>query len=136
MPDIITADGVPAWLIKHIQDARSLFGVGGSEWHVYVVMVNEPGGCSELNGFCKVDAVYLNADLEFKSDLSDDDIGRNAAYHEVLHIVHQEVDQVAFMALNRLGKKQRKILKQVYREAVERFIQRMSRSITANVREQ
>jgi hypothetical protein len=124
----------PEWIIRHVQDARDLFGIGGPEWHIYVELNDRPNGSDSYNGFASVDYRYLNANIEFNRGLEDDEVGQQVIYHEVLHISHQVVDDVALDAINRLPEAEQEIYRQLYKDAVEQFIQRVSRSIVYRLR--
>lgn len=121
-------------MFDRIQEARELFGVGGVEWHVLVKLSDKPLGNDQNSGACRVDAVYLNATVEFHPDLADDETGRQVIYHEVLHVAHEEVDRAAGAMMDKLPRKERKILRKAYYELVERFVQRTSRSVCAGLK--
>lgn len=127
---------LPEWMKEHIQDARGLFGVGGAEWHITARLSDKPAGSKGFDGSCWADATYLNAEIELNEDLPDDENGKEKIYHEVLHVAHQEIDQMAFDAMSHLPKRERKIYRNLYEAAVERFNQRISRSICARLAKQ
>lgn len=124
---------VKDWMVERIQEARELFGVGGADWHVRARLSDKPLGDAENDGSCQVDAVYLNATIELQPDMENNEAGRAIIYHEVLHVAHEEVDRAARAMMDRLPRKERKLLRKVYYEAVERFVQRTSRSVCAGV---
>ncbi len=115
---------VPAWITERVQEARGLFGVGGPEWSIVVKMNDRPGG-HEADGYTTTDPVYLNATIEFWSGLKDDENGREAVYHEVLHIAHSEIWHIIVD----------KDETEDYREEVERFITRLTRSLLSRIKE-
>lgn len=127
---------VSDWMLKHIQDARSLFGVGGAEWHITAKLTDKPLGTDECNGSVTVDATYLNATIELHEDLEDNDVARDSVYHEVLHIPHEEIDHLVAGIIGELPADVRDRYDTLYHETVERFVQRVSRSICAGLRKE
>ena len=124
----------PDWMLKHIQDARGLFGVGGPEWHITAKLTDKPLGGDEYNGGVNVDAIYMNATIELKDTLTDNDVAKDVIYHEVLHIPHEEIDHLVFSIIEELPTDEAKQrYHALYRDTVERFIQRVSRSICAGL---
>jgi hypothetical protein len=125
---------IPDWITKNVQDGRELFGVGGVEWHITVRLSDKPNGDKGCDGAVDVDAVYLNAEIELKDTLEDNEIARAEIYHEVLHIPHQEIDHWVHQIIRELPEEQGKIYRYSYDELVERFIQRISRSVCCNLK--
>lgn len=125
---------VPEWIIKQIQDARQLFGVGGIEWHITARLSDKPHGSDEFDGGCFIDSVYLNAEIEIKDNLENTERSRQTIYHEVLHVAHQEIDSVVRDLFKQAPKSSRRIYRKFYYEAVERFVQRTTRAICENLK--
>lgn len=133
MTDDVCTQTVPDWMIRHIQDARELFGIGGADWHVTVLLSDRPGGHDDCDGFISCDPVYQNANIEMAHTVKDDETGRAEIYHEVLHAALENVARVADAAIGELPKRQRRIYRKLYRDAVENFVQTMSRSLVSRL---
>lgn len=118
------------WIHKTVSEARKIFGVG-PEWSVSIKQTDKPGGSEWYGGYVHVDSAYLNADMELMEDIKEDDKGRRTIYHEVAHIGHGEVNRIAYLAFDELSEEQRKIFKELYQDAVERYCQRIARSLVA-----
>jgi len=124
----------PEWLVKHIQDARQLLGLGGEEWHFTVKTSEKPGGTDDLDGQINVDSVYMNANIEIINTLEDGDRSQEVAYHEVIHAAMEDINRIAYMAIRAMPKGRRKTVRKFYNEAVERFVTRTSRTLCANLK--
>lgn len=116
----------------YVDEARRVCGVG-DEWVVEVKLVEKPGISDDAVGFCRVDATYLNATIEFWDRLDGSAPSRRYAYHEVLHIIHQEVDDIVDIYKYKMPKSERKTFEVLYRAAVERLVQRLGRSMSKAV---
>jgi hypothetical protein len=127
---------VPDWMLKHIQDARSLFGIGGPEWHVTARLTDKPLGSEDNDGGVHVDGVYMNAQIEMRDGLEDNDNARDDIYHEVLHIPHDEIDHLVSRIIGELPEADQDRYHDLYNELVERFVQRLSRSICAGLKKE
>jgi len=115
---------IPTWIIERVQEARDLFGVGGPEWSITLKLTDRPGG-HEADGYTTTDPVYLNATIELWTGLQDDQNGREAVYHEVLHVAHSEIWRI----ITDKGETDD------YRAAVERFVTRVTRSLISQIKD-
>lgn len=125
----------PEWLTDMVQDARRLLGVG-DDWQVSVNVVRIPGGDAANDAACTPDAVYLNADLDFAPDLQPSETTRAIVLHEVLHIAHAELDALASVICEGLPKSERLRMRDLYDDANERTLQRISRAMARHIRPQ
>ena len=126
---------MPKWIDEAVQDARRLFGLGGMDWHFYVKLSDKPGGDEDNDGTIYCDSVYLTANIELNTNLKDDEVGFSAVYHEVLHAAHESVDHlVQETIIKEVPEEKRELFKQLYRDGIENFVQRISRSVVGNLK--
>lgn len=74
-----TSNQLPSWLIEYIQEARDLFSIGGAEWSIYTKLTDKPAGNSGNSGSATKDWRYLNATLEFSTELEEGGQARETA---------------------------------------------------------
>ena len=119
---------IPDWLFAHIQQARDLFGVGGAEWHITAKMSDKPGGSSTSDGTCQFNFRYLNATLEFNTSLENNSNGHETAIHEVGHVALAEIEEVVEGIVMQIPEERRDFFREQFGDAIERYLQRISRS--------
>lgn len=119
----------PDYVKEYIQEARNIFGLNGPEWHFTILMTDRPGGRGNSDGWCLSDGVYMNADIEIREGIEDRELIRNHVFHEVLHAVHAEIDSVVEQMEDLIPKRERKVIRETYEKALERFVQRTARSV-------
>lgn len=120
---------VPDFLISYIQQARDLFGLGGAEWHITAKLSDKPNGSAKTAGSASTDYQYLNASLEFIDTLEAGSEAREIVLHEIGHVAHAEVDNAVDFLLVQVDEDRREHFRELYNEAVERYLQRLSRSL-------
>jgi hypothetical protein len=131
------SEETPKWISEAVHDARRLFGMGGADWHFYVKMTDKPADDDGFDGSIRCNAVYQTCDIELNTTLENDSVGLAAIYHEVLHGSHESIDHLVQDAiLEKVPKKERKLLGNLYRDEVENFVQRIARSIVENLRKE
>ncbi len=125
----------PGWIVKKVQFARNIWGVGGGDWHISVTMNDRPAFDPEAAGAVTVDLTYLNAGIEFSREAEEEEDEQWLAYalHEVGHIALEEIRDVTRKAIARLPAREQVLFSELMAEAHERFLQRASRGITSCV---
>jgi hypothetical protein len=125
---------IPDFLFGYVQQARDLLGVGGAEWHITAKMSDKPGGKESTDGTCSYDYRYLNASLEFNTRLEDGSAAREIALHEVGHIALSEIEEAFLGALKQVPEDRQDFFRELFDDAEERFLQRLSRSLVYHAR--
>jgi len=120
---------IPDWILSILEDGRNLFGLGGPEWDVHVKMTDKPGGNAAAGGWALVNSKYLDADIELSVDLDNNRTGRAAILHEVLHVALHETDDMVDDIIEQLDEDRQEYFHTAYTKAMERTIQRISRSM-------
>jgi hypothetical protein len=124
---------VPAWVKEYAIDVRLLLGIDDG-WHIIIKMVDEPSGRRIFNGSASYDSAYLNAQIELANDLEDNAEGRRVILHELFHVALAQMYQAAEYAFGQLPKKRRRLVRKVYNDAEEQFIQRATRAMQRNIK--
>lgn len=124
----------PEFIERLVQEARELFGVGGPEWRVIVRMSDKPGGKSETTAVTLTTYNYMESILEFNSTSEDDHDSREVAYHEVLHIAHGFVDEAVESIIQQIDEDRREFFRGYYKDEMEKFVTRISRSVAYGLR--
>lgn len=119
----------PLWIADLVTSTRSSIGVG-SGWRINVSMIDPPPGDPLLGGECDMTPEYLDAELRFYHGIKDDAEGRRIVIHEVGHVLLGEIEWIVSCILGRVNKAERKILRQLYDDVVERTVQRLTRAIS------
>jgi len=119
---------LPDWMQDFIGNARSLVGIDEG-WHITGKLVDAPDHRPDTDGACWPDAVYLNARLELSRDLQPDEHGRRVILHELLHIIHAEMDEVVERLRDAEDQASRELLYELYNDALERALQRIGRAM-------
>lgn len=120
---------LPDWAIEEIKRARLAYSLG-AEWFIQGKLVDNPGGEADFNGACKPDAIYLGAEIELARDLVNDELGRRVIWHEVGHVAMAQIDLVVkYILSNIYDDSQRAIFQQMYSDAEEQFLQRLTRGL-------
>lgn len=123
---------VPDYIFNMCQIARDVFALGGADWHINVKMSDKPGGENSNNGFTDVDVTYKNASIEFFDGLDHSDATLEIVLHEMAHVAHSEIDKAFYIARDSAPESERQGLDDLYRLAVERFCQTISRTLVYN----
>jgi hypothetical protein len=120
------------WVLEYAEEARKLLGVG-SEWRIYYYQSDCPGGNTEYEGCCSADSVYFNADITIARQYANTGgpVVKQIIFHEMGHVAHSEVDHAVETILAQVDEKDRGYFTDLYHEAVERYIQRQSRILSA-----
>ena len=120
---------LPDFLLAYIQQGRDLFALGGAEWHITAKLSDKPNGNPACAGSAKTDFKYLNASLEFADTLEPGPSTRGIVLHELGHVAHAEIDNAVDFILAQMDEERRDHFRELYDEAVERYLQRLSRSL-------
>lgn len=122
---------LPAWLKDKTNAARQLLGIG-DEWNIFVRLSDDLAKDPYLDGDCEADATALCATIRYASSLVEKD-GEELTIHEMLHVLHSEVDQ--FVHLLAQDHEDEQMLLAMYEAHQERFVVRLSRALVRNVKE-
>lgn len=124
---------VPEWMEQEIQKARLTFGIDDF-WLIFAGITQNPDGTRTANGAAIVDPIYLQATIELNSNLKTGSIATRTILHEVGHVAMFEIDHLVEQYILRavLDDTQAEVLRQMYKNAVERFLQRLTRGIERN----
>lgn len=124
---------IPTWAEEELQNARLVFGVG-NDWHVYANWVTVTQAGKESDGSCKADCVYLTANIDLRNKLEQGKYSQRVIFHEVGHVAHSEIDNVVenYILESVLDDTQRQFFMSLYSEALERFLQRLTRGLLEN----
>jgi hypothetical protein len=120
------------YVLEYADEARKLLGVG-SEWRIYYYQSDCPGGHTDYEGCCQADPIYFNADITIVRKYAES-CGlyvKQIVFHEMGHVAHAEVDHAVETILDQVDEKDRGYFTDLYHEAVERYIQRQSRILSA-----
>lgn len=126
------ADITPEFIKEWIARSRTLFGISGVEYCFHIKMTDKPNGSPSSAGACTSNARYLIVDLEFQPDLEENQHGAAIVTHEVGHAAMMEIDDMVEMILQNVPHKDENFFRELYRDATERFLQRLSRSFVYN----
>ena len=118
----------PSWITGLVASTRLSIGVG-NEWKINVSMIDPPLGDPLLGGECDMTPEYLSAELRFYHGIQNDAEGRSIVIHEVAHVLLAEVEWIVSRILDRVNKTERKTLRPIYDDVVERTVERLTRSI-------
>lgn len=119
----------PSWITDLVELTRLSIGVG-SGWKINVSMIDPSLGDPLLGGECDMTPEYLDAELRFYHGIKDDAEGRHIVAHEVAHVLLGEIEWIVSRILDRVSKTERKVLRQLYDDVVERTVQRLTRAIS------
>lgn len=109
-------------VVRHYVNTLAL-----GDWEIHATISDKPGGNEELYGHCECDQRYKKAYIELKPELAADENNVNVA-HELLHILHNELDTIFDRATQDHPNKE--ILSEFYTDALEHFIMHMASAIT------
>jgi hypothetical protein len=120
---------VPDWLNQYVRDMLVVLNISNPEWRVYTRMGKFDGTDTVAN--VVVDPVYMNATITFEEGTKPGEDTKQTVLHEGIHIVHDPVDNVMRRIFHTVPKDQRKVLRTLYDDAIENFVQRLSRALMA-----
>lgn len=118
---------IPDWLFEYVQAARDIYGITGPDWAIRSKVSDRPNG-KDVSGSTITDARYMNANIVFSTDLEEGDRAREVVIHEIGHVAMFEIDGAFESLLAQVDEARREFLREVFEDAEERFLQRLSRS--------
>jgi hypothetical protein len=120
---------VPEWLNQYVRDMLVVLNISNPEWRVFTKMGKFEN--EDTTAAVNVDPVYMNATITFRTDLKPGEDTKQAVLHEGIHIIHDPVDLIMRRVLRTVPKSRRKVLSTLYDDAIENFVQRLSRALMA-----
>lgn len=119
---------VPEWLNGYVRDMLVVLNITNPEWRIFTKMEELD---DETKATVVIDPIYMNATITIKYGVKPGEDTKQAILHEGVHIVHDPVDIVTRRIFLAVPKAQRKVLRTLYNDAVENFVQRISRALMA-----
>ena len=99
------------------------------EWHITAKLSDKPNGSADTAGSALTNFKYLNASLEFIDTLQPGNEAKAIVLHELGHVAHAEIDDAVDFILAQVDEDRRGHFRELYDEALERYLQRLSRSL-------
>lgn len=121
----------PKWLREKFTSARRLVGVG-DDWQLFIQVSDDLARDGVFDGTCNANPISLCATIRCAENLKRNDADE-IVIHEMLHVLHSEVD--AFVEATLKDHNDSEMLLTMYSGCYERFMHRLSRSLTNNVKE-
>ncbi len=83
---------VPKWLTDYV--SLWIRRLRLQEWDIHVAVVSRIAEAPDSDGFCRQLPELNRADLQFQAGIENDEWGRIAIIHEMLHVAHARLDRV------------------------------------------
>lgn len=111
-----------------INQARELLMIPAL-WRIYVQVIDDS---PERSGSCVADPSSMTAEINIASAIIGSDHEWETTLHELLHVVHSEIDTFIHMVIDELPSKRRQeFLGALYYRHNERLITHLARAIVA-----
>lgn len=112
--------------VAYAEQCRVAFGL--EEWNIWFCEHDAPGGSTENAGHTDLNTRYLRATITLLRGLRPER-RRSVTRHEMLHIALAPIDEKMRYIVAMLPKKERKRAREMYIDAEEQTIERLTRAM-------